>query len=607
MKQLPDYFEQFLCSRGLSESPVCIEDPDEEIPCPLHTDDACRLLSDCVKRSVPAAILSDFDCDGLMSGFLSYCGLRMMGFSRVYLCARNTVSGYNPDVSELNQLPSDVGLLFTSDVGSMSRQLVTEAKKRGMRVIVTDHHPCALSDSVEGIADVFVNPMLDGERGNPYAGPRICGAQVVFLLIQRYFFMYPASCQYLVDSDLAILSHFAGIAAVSDRMPLEGFNGPWVKQMLCFFRYMNPGMASAAASGLANHPVLQNACINFHQFVCCLQGEIGSSFDLEFLEYTLVPVVNSIKRMGGDVSLFYEMLFGSISLCEDHIEKLRELNRQRKDLVEEEFSRLQRDIEEGSNPFSHIFLLPPHVPSGICGLVAQKLVESHGIPCVVIQQLDDGSYAGSARTAGTYLFKTELSSSGFARCGGHEEAFGVSFVSYPDVLFGDQFIANSFAVYLQQQGTLSTSYDVLMDYVSDFDQDFHRRVSRFVSDLSEVGPFGPGNPPPFILFRFPFSRGLFTEFGPEYAPHLRIYLGYGFQCVLWRTDVLQVADCVKDGMLYLAGTLNRVRTLSGSHIRFTCHPVLDGSLIYETLASERMVDCEQDVYGDASDFEEEML
>lgn len=607
MTRMMDYFEQFLMSRHISLDSF-YDIPGDEMPFPMGTDDACRLLRECLQSDIPIGIFSDFDCDGLMSGFLWYLGLHLMGFTHVYLCPRDVGAGYVPRVSDLDALSSSTGLLVTSDVGSVSTDLVRQAKDRGMRVIVTDHHDCVVPDSVLGQADVFVNPMTDAERGMPYGGPRICGAQVVYLVLLRYFTAYCSSSAVLLG-DLSVLRHFASVAVVSDNMPLCGANFAWVRSMLCFFQYMNPMLPegeSATAAGLANDPLVQNACLNFHRFVHAQQGSMGNAFDMDFLEYQVIPVVNSIKRMGGDVALFYHMLLGSAEQNAACIEVLTRMNQDRKALVNAEFTRLQEERDTGQSCFSYISVLPEDVPSGICGLVAQKMSEAYGIPHIAVQKYPDGSYAGSARTFGIYPFKSEASASGFARCGGHEEAFGISFLSYADMLFLDGFLDSSFQSYLSSCDGVVPVYDVLVDYELDFDRDFRKRIRRFVSEVSMAGPFGKDNPPPSVLLRVPLSQCLLSEFGSESAPHCRISLGYGIQCILWRTDVFSVADAEQDGYLYLAGTMAKHESAESRSIRFTCTPVLSCGDVFTRLASGRMESFSEDDFDGYAEESEDL-
>lgn len=605
MQTMQDYFEQFLASRCLPPDYLFSRQrfvpPEGVSRYPLFTNDACRVLKDHLDAGYPVYLLSDFDFDGLMSGLVLYAGLHMMGFSDVSILPRDTVRGYDPLLSELDPVPDGPGLLITSDVGSMCPDLVRKAKEKGFTVIVTDHHECSLSESVDGVADVFLNPMLDEARGSVYACGRICGAYVAYLLVERFFSLYPERYGGVVRSDLQVLSHFASMATVSDRMPMEGINPGHVQEMLSFFRYLNPGHAGETASGAANDCILQNICGNFHRFVAMLQGEVGTGFDMEFLEYSVIPVVNSIKRMGAATSLFYLLLLGSSSDCDANAEALFALNKARKELVEDCFSVQCAEMESGTSPFAHIFILPQDVPGGICGLVAQKLTEAMGHPCIAVQESDDGGYAGSARTFGDYPFKTSMNDSGFAVCRGHEEACGVFFLSYADMLFADAFLGTSFERHMEATDLSAPVFDVVMDYDLDFDQDFHRRVSQFVAKADQAGPFGPGNPPPRVLLKMRASRGLFTEFGPEYAPHSRIYLGYGLQALLWRTDALSVLDDAEDGFLYFAGTMSRHRTNAGSSIQFTCHPVLSGHSVFEQAAAGRIIEAA----GEEADYDPE--
>jgi len=99
-------------------------------------------------------------------------------------------------------------------------------------------------------------------------------------------------------SDLVLLRHFAAIATVADAMPLLSINHYIVKEMLHFMNYINPfDKSDEIVRDVCYDGFVQNVYNNFHIFINKLIGKSNNDFDMEFLEYTVIPVINSIKRM----------------------------------------------------------------------------------------------------------------------------------------------------------------------------------------------------------------------------------------------------------------------------------------------------------------------
>ena len=591
-----DYFEQFLESRGFMGNGR-IESLSLWTPSyPLDCDNVCHYLHD-LDRNVPIGIMSDFDCDGLMAGLVDYLGLLLLGFTNVRICSRSSRDGYEFTKDDIDRL-GDIRVMITSDVGTMCVDAVSYAKQKGIFVIVTDHHTGDLFSSTYGIADCFVNPMFDKMRVGPaspnggcaYQGYPICGAFVSYLIFERYFKLYPEEYNSMILGDLFLIRHFAGIATVSDRMPMLGQNRSIVQSMLDFYSYINPCMESSLVNGVANHPVIQNVYTNMHRFIDTIRGESRLGVNLEFVEFSLIPVINSIKRMGERTDVFYTMLFSDASQSEQCAAFLKDLNSRRKELVKSVFEQVLSEYESGMSEFRHIFLIPNDIPLGICGLVAQKMCDAIGSP-VCIFQSHNGEYVGSARSFMDWHLLSEVNNSGFAICRGHEVSCGIFCNSSAFLILLDQFLDESFEKYAQKiQVSGDTRFDVIMDYDSDFRFDFHRKLRRFVRRCEKMGPFGNGFSAPLVLMKVGISNGSYTGMGANGCAHTKINLGRGLLCMLWNVDLSDIHDASEDGFLYLSGTMSYTRSAEGGFISFSCTPVPEnGKELFDKLSDGRRV------------------
>lgn len=567
--QTRDYFLQFLDSRGLNAESFLELDGDGTVPYVSGTDEVCRMFHD-LPKDTAIGLLTDFDFDGCASSLIGYLGFSLMGFTNVRVLPRHAANGYDPDETCIDFLGA-CSVLVTADVGTSAVRAVSYARQSyGMTVVVTDHHLGGAHGDTSGIADYFVNPMFD-------SGEPICGAMVLWTVFSRYFSLYP---DVSVMGDLKILRHFAGMATLADSMPLVGFNRRAVREMLSFLSYINPPVESCVVGFTATHPLVANVVWNLHRFVDRFfqvdpydpdAGFRRGSVDQDFVEYKLIPAVNSIKRMDGCTDLFLRCFFGSDSDSAQAQCALMELNESRKNLVSRLYGDILDRMESGQEAHRHVFVLPSGNPAGICGLVAQKLSEALTGPCAVFLPMEDGSFSGSARAPFGYPFLTLVNASGFASCAGHNPACGCTTASGAQMELLEDFLEDSFSKWMQSQvrPDASGGFDILMDVCADF-YSFHRRVRHLLSDLKKAGPFGSGFPRAQVLLKVPVRDVLCSGFGLSGTAHTRVNLGNGVRCLLWNQTVADVADRVRDGSLYLAGTCSRSFTPDGPGVDFSC-------------------------------------
>ena len=136
------------------------------------------------------------------------------------------------------------------------------------------------------------------------------------------------------------------MATVADSMPLLSINHYIVGEMLHFMNYITPmDKSDGIVQGVCCDGFVQNVYNNFHIFISGLAGQSYNDFDMTFLEYTVIPTVNSIKRMGADPMIFYQMLFNSPETASENAGCLVELNEARKELVH----RKMEELEETGN------------------------------------------------------------------------------------------------------------------------------------------------------------------------------------------------------------------------------------------------------------------
>lgn len=287
-----DYFEMFLKKRKLTKSKIekMMAYTDRAIK---GTDDVCRFLHN-LHRDTNIGLISDYDTDGLMSEVVKYLGLSLLKFTNLFISQRHIEKGYEFTREDIDSL-GGIEVLITSDVGINCQDAIAYAKEKGIIVIVTDHH---LPNDIKALqADYIVNYRLDD--GFLSGNTDVCGAYTVYQIFERYAQLYseeiPDYDKFM--NDLVLLRHFAAIAAVADAMPLLGINHHIVGEMLHFMNYITPfDQSDQIVQGVCYDGFIQNVYNNFHIFINGVIESYYHDFDMTFLEYTVIPVINSIKR-----------------------------------------------------------------------------------------------------------------------------------------------------------------------------------------------------------------------------------------------------------------------------------------------------------------------
>ena len=128
-----------------------------------------------VRRKI--VVFGDYDCDGVCATAILVRTLEALKASVVPFLPERLTEGYGmsgPSLARLLAEQPDVGLVVTVDNGINAVEQVAELKKRGIPVVVTDHHlPCPeLPDCPVVNPKVAASAELEG----------LCGAGVAFLV-----------------------------------------------------------------------------------------------------------------------------------------------------------------------------------------------------------------------------------------------------------------------------------------------------------------------------------------------------------------------------------------------------------------------------------------
>ena len=380
---------RLFAARGIS-SPADLDDSLTHLLRPDQlkgTAEAARLLADALQAGQSLCVVADYDCDGATACAVALRGLRLLGFAPEhthYVVPDRAVHGYGltPAIVDLAQA-TGASLIVTVDNGIASLDGVAHARAAGLRVLVTDHHLCAV-DADGGLllpdADVIVNP---NQPGCPFPSKALAGVGVMFYVLLalraelRTRGCFESSAQPRVDALLDLVA----LGTVADVVKLDANNRRLVAQGLKRIRAgrMQAGLAALLA-------------------VAGRDAQRASTMDFGF---TLGPRINAAGRLA-DMTLGIEcLLTDDATRAHELATQLDAINRERRDVeagMREQAEALLERLMPAGDPPSAIALFDPDFHEGVVGIVAGRLKERLHRPTFVFARGQDGLLKGSGRS-----------------------------------------------------------------------------------------------------------------------------------------------------------------------------------------------------------------
>lgn len=420
-------------------------------------------------RTAPSiCIFGDYDCDGISAAAIMISTLDAVapGMAQAFIPHRMT-EGYGMTEASVGRMLKEVPgvrLVITVDNGINSLAHVRSLKAQGISVVITDHHlPGEDAEDLRAEVAGFVNPKVEA----PKQLEGLCGAGVAFMLAGEI--VAQAKDRGLYDGPplggpLLVL---AGLATVTDIMPLTGQNRILVAEALRRFRQLAP---------VGLRELYDRACKN--------SAPILSSRDFGFL---LGPRINAAGRMAsGEEAL-------KLLLSADR-EEARMLA-----LAVDNYN-IDRKMTEGAMTEYALSLVEPDVAAqvidipnghqGVAGIVASRILEScpHGPVAIVV------SGHGSCRAPEGFNVRDILQNAAAAleHFGGHAQAGGFSVRDGMFAEFKRLFTEGAAAQAAKLKAANCAPDDVFYDAEiteADIALDFAESIER-------LEPFGEGNEEP---------------------------------------------------------------------------------------------------------------
>ncbi len=413
-------------------------------------------------------VYADYDCDGIPGAVILHDLLKKTGYENfiVYIPDRHEEGyGLNRDAIE-SFIKDDVKLIVTIDLGTTDHEDIAYAEKKGINVIVTDHH---LPHATLPQAYALVNPKI----GDTYPEKMLCGAGVMFKFVQAFLKKYGEHFGVAVGWEKWLLD-MAGIATLSDMVPLTGENR-------VIARFGMQVLRKSPRPGLQQ--LLRKLKIDQRYLV------------EEDITFMIAPRLNAASRMDSPMRAF-ELLSEKDTLKAGMLaEHLTKINDERKSLVAQIMKEVKHKLSERDlGPV--IVVGNPSWRVGVLGLVAGKICDEYDRPVFVWGRPsgDITIVKGSCRSNGSVNVVTlmEHAKEHFLDFGGHELAGGFS-ASNDSVHFLEEKLTTSFVEVGQENVVNKTDIIDAVLSLSDVNEATH-------STVSTLAPFGLGNAKPTFSF-----------------------------------------------------------------------------------------------------------
>ncbi len=393
-----------LCSRGMTdefEIESFLYDTDLIDPYTLpDMEKAVERVNQALENGERITVFGDYDCDGVTSTALLYSYLSSRGANVDYYIPDRSGEGYGMNPGAIDILKSrGTNVIITVDNGISAVEEIAYAKTLGIDVVVTDHHR---------VGEVLPNAVAVVD---PHREDSLCefsdwaGVGVAFKFISA-----------LDDSEgYELLEQYGDIVAlgtVADIVSLKGENRIIVRSGIAF---MNAALEDGTLR-LGLKALLDAS------------GSTGS-LDSSSVAYRIAPRVNAAGRMGSAERALKLLLTEDVNEAKEIAEEISNANAERQ-ATETEITASAIEYIENAPRIKHkrvIVVEGDDWHQGVIGIVASRLVEKYGKPCIVISKNGDVA-KGSGRSIDGFSLYDALSYCGdiLVQYGGHVLAAGLT-------------------------------------------------------------------------------------------------------------------------------------------------------------------------------------
>ena len=442
-----------------------------------------RILA-ALDRHERIVLFGDYDVDGVTSLALLAETLSAYGVTPDLFLPLRVEEGYGLSRESVDRCVEQYQpqLLIALDCGTSSAAEIVDLRKRGVDVIVLDHHEpkSALPECA-----AIVNPKID--RASPFH--YLCSVGIVFKFCHALLRTRP------IDFDLKSKLDLVALGTVADIVPLRGENRTLVQRgAIEIARSTRPGLKKLIEVSGVKPPIFTE--------------DIG---------YRLGPRLNAAGRLSTAEKSLRLLLTQDETEASELAEFLDKQNRDRQDVEKRIFAAAEEKIakEFDSSRDAAVVVSERGWHPGVLGIVASRIAHKYHRPTIVIGIDENGVGKGSGRSIEGFSLVQALTrcADKIEKYGGHEMAAGLTIQEKNLDLFAEQFrlVARELLSDEDLQPRLRLDHEV----------NFSELNFDFLGWHEMLQPFGNGNPQPLF-----FACGVETVAAPRVVGerHLQLRL-----------------------------------------------------------------------------------
>ena len=411
-----------------------------------------KRIKDSIAKNEKIIIYGDYDVDGI-------CGTAIL-WETLFKIHKNVMphiphrvdEGYGLSIKGIDHVLTehpDTKLIITVDNGIVALGATEYANKKGIDVIITDHH--VAGEKLPSAYSIVHTTLL-------------CGAGVALILSLAFEGVsHPEKNDPRLD--------LVALATVADLVPLTKTNRAFVKSGLEVLRNTN-------RAGL----------LALFEQVQIRKEEI----DVYKIGHIIAPRLNASGRITHALDSLRLVCTKDLERAKKLAQGLGETNKARQAMTEESTSSADLITENVTSDQKFIFVSSKKYNQGIIGLVASRLVERHYRPTIVVSAGEEFSKGSARSVAGFNIIEFIRSFSHLlVDAGGHPMAAGFTVETHR--------IEELKVALIKSADKLID--EKILERVIDIDMEipFSAVNSEFYNQIESLSPFGMANPQPLFL------------------------------------------------------------------------------------------------------------
>ena len=463
--------EQFLGDGELTDDPFAFADMDA----------AVYRVQQAIDEGEKIMVFGDYDADGVTATVLLYSYLKYKGADVDFRLPRRDGEGYGLHTSVVQELAAmGTQLIITVDNGITAVEEAAAVKALGMDMVITDHHM-----PQETLPDAVA--VVDPHRPDCESACKdYAGVGVAFKLV----------CALEGDADWVLEQYgdLVAIGTLADVMALRGENRVLVRAGLAKLnRAPRPGLAALLDAAGGSRKQTSTSAV-----------------------FTIAPRINAAGRLGDPTVATSLLLAETEAEAALLAEQINNANADRQRIEAEILTELDRLLAEHPELLTdRVLVVAGHNwHNGVIGILAARLLERTGKPCILLSVDEDGHAKGSGRSISGFSLLNAITACAevLENFGGHELAAGVG-LHESNI---DEF-RRRINAYAAEHHPVMPVPTLSLDFkVSPAQIDLGK-----VDQIARLEPFGSGNPlPVFGLYNMQVT-GIMPVGGGK---HLRLNL-----------------------------------------------------------------------------------